>query len=96
MASSMRRYRRRTSHRGLQHLMKKRLGAGQIKSIGRKISKLETTDALIAIGGGGVVGYMIGGAVADGLDIADGTGGHKLITTGSAAFGALIGVNLMS
>ena len=90
---------RRTHHSGLNHLMRKgrRLAAGQnVKNYARKVSKLDTMDALIAIGGGGAVGYMAGGALADGLDVQDGTGGHKLIRFGSTAIGAMIGVNLMS
>ena len=90
---------RRTHHAGVNHLMRRgrRLAAGQnVKNYAKKISRLDTMDALIAIGGGGTVGFMAGGALADGLDVQRGTGGYSLIRFGSTAIGAAIGINLMS
>lgn len=87
---------RLTGHSGLDHLMKKTLAAGQIKGIARKVERMSAVDAIISIGGGGLAGHMVGGAVADGLGVAPGTGGHNLIKYGSTIAGSVIGINLMS
>ena len=74
-----------------------RLGAGNpIKTMSKKITKLSTTNAVIAIGGGGAAGYVAGGFLADALNMPEGTNGHTILRVGSTALGSMFGVNFMS
>ena len=74
---------------------KSSLGAGkQVKSYARKIDKLSTVNTVIAIGGGGTVGFAAGSALSSALNLEETHA--KLAKVGSTAIGALMGVNFMS